>query len=137
MEASPRTCSFNLVKAIKKRRFKWLGHILRLQGLRLIKLSTRVQYDQKLTGDLFADLPTEMPYEQVRQIVQNHKHWKQMSTLVGDPQAMKKYLKKYQRLIISELKPNPNPNNFNNIKPIAKPLIKTEQLTKPKLASMA
>ena len=41
-EASPRTQTFDLVTAIKVRKWKWLGHILRAPGDRLIKLALKV-----------------------------------------------------------------------------------------------
>ena len=71
---------------------------------RLIKLSTRVQFKQQLTGDLFADLPVEMSYVQIMKIAQDRKQWKQLSTLVNDPQAIKKHLK-----FILDLAPNKKP----------------------------
>ena len=42
-EASARTRSYDLVRAIRQRRLRWLGHLLRLRGDRLVKLATRVQ----------------------------------------------------------------------------------------------
>ena len=46
-EASTKTRSYDLVKAIKQRRMKWLGHLLRLQGERLVKLATWVQLQRR------------------------------------------------------------------------------------------
>ena len=64
-EASSRTRTYDLVGAIRKRRFKWLGHILRLRGDRLIKLSTEVQFRQGLEGGMFMDLPEDLSYQDV------------------------------------------------------------------------
>ena len=41
-EASARSRSYDLVRAIRQRRLRWLGHLLRLRGDRLVKLATRV-----------------------------------------------------------------------------------------------
>ena len=49
-EASSRTQTFDLVTAIKIRKWKWLGHILRTPGDRLTKLALRVQF---LKGDRY------------------------------------------------------------------------------------
>ena len=38
-EASSRTRTFDLVYEIRLRRFRWLGHLLRLKGERLVKLA--------------------------------------------------------------------------------------------------
>ena len=43
-EASVKTRTYDLVRDIKKRRMKWLGHLLRLPGHRLVKLATKVQF---------------------------------------------------------------------------------------------
>ena len=48
-EASPKTRTYDLVRAIKQRRMKWLGHLLRLPEERLVKLATRVQHARHLS----------------------------------------------------------------------------------------
>ena len=45
-EASARTQTFDIVTAIRQRKWKWLGHILRQPGDRLIKLALRVQFEK-------------------------------------------------------------------------------------------
>ena len=63
MEASARTRSFDLVLAIRRRRFKWLGHILRLKGERLVKLAAKVQFDMQKEGSMFMDLPSDIGFD--------------------------------------------------------------------------
>ena len=103
VEASVRTRSYDLVGAIRKRRLKWLGHILRQQGPRLIKLAVKVQYD-KLTrhiqqqqdrrrskristtqhqsavmGNLFLDVPSGYTFEQLVDAAQDRDRWRTLT----------------------------------------------------------
>ena len=73
-EVSARTRSYDLVDATKKRRLIWLGHILRMQGPRLVKPTTKIQHDQKLAGDLFTDLPDYLHYDEIVLLAQNRKN---------------------------------------------------------------
>ena len=66
VEASKRTRSYDLVLAIRKRRFKWLGHILRLPGERLIKLAIRVQHQRGRPGNMAMDIPGILSFEAIR-----------------------------------------------------------------------
>ena len=50
-EASARTRTYDLVADIRRRRFKWLGHILRLKGFRYVKEAVRVQMELDLPGN--------------------------------------------------------------------------------------
>ena len=43
-EASARTRTHDLVGAIRRRRYRWLGHILRMPNNRLVKEAVKVQY---------------------------------------------------------------------------------------------
>ena len=43
VEVSHRTRSFDLLLTIRKRRFKWIGHILRLPVSRLVKMAVKCQ----------------------------------------------------------------------------------------------
>ena len=45
-EASERTQTFNIIKALRRRRFKWLGHILRMDEDRLVLKAVKVQYEK-------------------------------------------------------------------------------------------
>ena len=46
-EASTRSRTFDLVSAIRIRRLRWLGHILRMPDNRLVKLAVKVQFDKR------------------------------------------------------------------------------------------
>ena len=94
-EASARTRSFDLVLAIRKRRFKWLGHILRMQGPRLVKLATRVQHSQGMKGNLFMDIPGKYSYDAICKLADNRKIWRQMSCHLDNKSAMQSYARIY------------------------------------------
>ena len=42
VEASSRTRTYDLIRDIRKRRYEWLGHILRMPGERLLKVAVEV-----------------------------------------------------------------------------------------------
>ena len=94
-EASAKTRSYDLVLAIRKRRFKWLGHILRMPESRLIKLATKVQFQQGLQGNLFMDIPCNPSYEGICGLAKNRKIWRQMSCRLNNPATMHRYVKAY------------------------------------------
>ena len=56
-EARPQTTSLNLVREIRIRRFRWLGHILRSPSDRLIQAALMVQLHARSPGNLFLDAP--------------------------------------------------------------------------------
>ena len=56
-EARQATCSFDLVRAIRFRRFKWLGHILRAGPSRLIFQAVDEQHKMGVPGDILMDAP--------------------------------------------------------------------------------
>ena len=71
-EASARTRTYDLVADIRKRRHKWLGHILRLEGQRYVKEAVRAQLELDLTGGITMDTP-ELDYDQLTALVKNRK----------------------------------------------------------------
>ena len=92
-EVSSHTCSFDLVGNIKKKRLKWLGHILRMKGPRLIKLAVKVQFNQDLTGDMFDALPRHLNFDEVVNLVQDRKLWKMLTNYNGDAQVAANIIK--------------------------------------------
>ena len=67
-EATIGTRTFNLVKWIRARRLKWVGHILRLEDSRMIKQALQVIYDNRQEGDILMDIP-------------KHKTWQELVTV--------------------------------------------------------
>ena len=94
-EASARTRSFDLLLAIRRRRFKWLGHILRMPDQRLLKLAIWVQHDMGQQGNMFCDLPGNYSYEAVCKLAKNRKIWRQMSCRLDNRAVMQRYVRLY------------------------------------------
>ena len=64
-EARPSTCTFDLVRSVRVRRFRWLGHILRFgreHRYRLVYQAIMTQYDSGVEADLFQDAPRHMSW---------------------------------------------------------------------------
>ena len=91
-ETSPRTRTYDLVGAIRKRRFKWLGHILRLRGKRLIKLAINEKFKQEVEGNMFMDFPSKLglSFEEISQLTQNRRAWKELSQCLDDKPRMQR-----------------------------------------------
>ena len=90
-EASPRTRTFDLVMSVRRRRFKWLGHILRLKGERLVKLAAKVQFDLDSEGGMFMDMPRDInvDFKEATTMAQDRHLWKNLSWCLGDVALMR------------------------------------------------
>ena len=76
-EASPRLQTFDIITAIRIRKWKWLGHILRTPGDRLTKLVLRVQFDKGDRLNMLEDVPEFCStFEQLVRLAQNRKTWR-------------------------------------------------------------
>ena len=81
-EASKYKRTYDLVSAVRSRRYKWLGHILRLPGPRLVKVAVQAQYEMGLSGNICMDAPHTSCFEELTQLAQDRagwaKHWRDM-----------------------------------------------------------
>ena len=68
VEASARTRTYDLVGDIRKRKYKWLGHILRMDRSRLVKHAVAVQFVRNRHGNMFMDVPTHFSYRGLEQM---------------------------------------------------------------------
>ena len=75
-EASKSTRTYDLVQAIRRRRYIWLGHILRMKNSRLVKLAAKAQYIQGQYGDLFMDAPTHASFDELVMMAADRAAWK-------------------------------------------------------------
>ena len=76
-EASARTQTFDVVLAIRQRKWKWLGHILRQPGDRLTKLALRVQFDNNDHFNMLQDVPPFLDsFDQLVKLAQNRDVWR-------------------------------------------------------------
>ena len=84
-EASPLTCTFDLVRSIRLRRFRWLGHILRAGEDRLIYQALSCQFNTDKQGNLFCDAPPHQSMYHLKLIAMDKKHWRSLeSSIPGD-----------------------------------------------------
>ena len=76
-EASPRSQTFDLVTAIRVRKWKWLGHILRSKGDRLTKLAIKVQFKKGDKLNMLQDVPSWCTsFVQLEQLAANRRVWR-------------------------------------------------------------
>lgn len=81
-EANSRTRTYDLVGSIRKRRYKWLGHILRLKECRLVKHAVVVQFKNGDKGNIFMDTPSHLALCDLELLAQQ----------IKDPLAQKEFL---------------------------------------------
>ena len=74
-ETSKYKRTFDIVAAVRNRRYKWLGHILRLEGPRLVKLAVKAQYDMALPGNICMDAPPSTSFEDLIRQARDRKGW--------------------------------------------------------------
>ena len=76
-ESSPRSQTFDLCTAIRIRKWKWLDHILRTKGDRLIKLAVKVQFDKGDKFNMLQDVPAWCTtFAQLKLLAANRKVWR-------------------------------------------------------------
>ena len=93
-EVSRLTRTYDLVHAIRKRKFQWLGHILRLQPKlgadgqpilgadgrpcdRLVKHAVKVQFDRGMLYNLREDAPITSTFGELIILATDKKRWKE------------------------------------------------------------
>ena len=74
-EARPLTTSLNLVRRIRVRRYRWLGHILLTHPSRLIHQALKEQSDTNLPGNLLMDAPPYHSLTQLRNLARDRATW--------------------------------------------------------------
>ena len=67
--------TYDLVGAIRKRRYRWLGHILRMRVHRLVKEAVRRQFEMGLPGNMFMDVNKDLPFDEITQLAQDRDKW--------------------------------------------------------------
>ena len=76
-EARPVTSSFNLVRKIRQRRLRWLGHLLRAGEQRLTYQALQEQFHlQKRAGNLFMDAPPFHDLQQLAELAKDRCTWR-------------------------------------------------------------
>ena len=75
-EASARTRTLDLTGIIRQRRYRWLGHILRMSNNRLLKEAIKVQYYMGQEGNIFMDAPKDLSFDQLVERAKDRKLWR-------------------------------------------------------------
>ena len=82
-EARPLTTSLNLVRRIRIRRYRWLGHILRTSPHRLIHQAIKCQAIMDSPGNLLMDAPPFSSPQDLREQAADRATW--LSHIAGIP----------------------------------------------------
>ena len=75
-EARPLTTSYNLVKKIRERRLRWLGHIIRAGPESIMYQPLITQHSMGRTGNLLMDVPPHNSIDDLRAIANDRKEWR-------------------------------------------------------------
>lgn len=78
-EARPATTSFNLVKRIRQRRLRWLGHIIRAGPESIMYQALVIQYEMGHTGNLMMDAPSHNSIDDLSPIANDRGKWKALT----------------------------------------------------------
>ena len=74
-EARPTSTSFDLVRQIRIRRLKWLGHILRAGPKRLIYNAMEAQRDANYEGSILMDAPPHSSLHELTELALDRAAW--------------------------------------------------------------
>ena len=74
-EARPATTSYNLVRNIRIRRYKWVGMILRSDKDRLIFNALKVQHEMGSPGNLLMDVPPFVSFDDLTDLAADKAGW--------------------------------------------------------------
>ena len=77
-EARPSSCSFNLVRSIRKRRMKWIGDILRAGPERITYQAVEEQRRLGLPGNILMDAPPHSTLEELATKARDLSLWKRL-----------------------------------------------------------
>ena len=81
-EARSTTSSFDLVKAVRVRRLRWLGQILRGDPTKLLFATVVHQYHNRSSGDLFMDVPNHGNLDDLIYLASDKIFWKSQETSI-------------------------------------------------------
>ena len=77
-EARPATCSLNLIRKIRQRRLRWVGHILRQGPGHIIYTALAAQSARNLEGNLLMDAPPHTHLDDLTHLAMDRASWGSM-----------------------------------------------------------
>lgn len=81
-EARSTTASFDLVRHIRVRRFRWLGEILRMHPDRLLFKSIIYQYENANSGSLTMDVPQHNDLTHLIELARDKTYWNSLESSI-------------------------------------------------------
>lgn len=75
-EASALTRTLDLVVSIRQRRYRWLGHILRMPDNRMVKEAVKVIFYSKTSGNIFMDTPPDLSFDELVTLTKDRMKWR-------------------------------------------------------------
>ena len=81
-EARPITCSYNLIRAIRKRRLKWLDDTLRSGPDRITYQAVQEQQNLGLPGNILMDAPPHTTMEELASKARDLGKWKKFIAMI-------------------------------------------------------
>ena len=79
LEANPRTTTFDLVLSVRRRRLRWLGHIMRLDQHSLVRQAVVEQARLGRPGDMRMDVPPHVSVDDLGPIAANRDDWRKLA----------------------------------------------------------
>ena len=81
-EARPATTSLNLVRRIRMRRHRWVGHILRLGQDSISYQALKVQSRMQVEGNLLMDVPPHSIFEDLSRQAKDRVRWREITHVI-------------------------------------------------------
>ena len=75
-ETSRATRTVDIVRIIRTRRMRWLGHILRMDPQRLVHKAVQYMSANRSEGDLLMDVPATLSWEELKLLAANRDGWR-------------------------------------------------------------
>ena len=108
-EAKVGTRTLDLVRIIRARRFKWVGHILRMGDNRLVKQGLQQTYENRQEGDILMDVQPTSSWEELVRLAADRKQWRDRARTIRESNISKWH--RMSRLIRWSREFNNNNNN--------------------------
>ena len=78
-EARPITTSLDLIRRIRMRRHRWVGHILRLGPDSIVYQALKVQSQMNMEGNLLMDAPVHINFEDLARQAKDRARWRELT----------------------------------------------------------